>query len=72
MVSRENLDAFRTRFVFARDLAKLHKTSSRGLQRRLFEINIHPVVSPLLGACRQVIYEKTQDLIALFPALAHS
>ena len=69
LVSREGLDAFRLRYIFARDLAKLRKTSSRGLQSRLAEINIHPAVSPLLGACRQVIYEQTPALKKLFPTL---
>jgi hypothetical protein len=72
MVTREDLDAFHARYVLARDLAKICKTSSRCLQGRLDEISIHPVVSPLLGACRQVIYERTPDLIAVFPALAQS
>jgi hypothetical protein len=72
MVTRDDLDAFRARFVLARDLAKLHKTSSRSLQCHLSDVNIQPVASPLLGACRQVIYEKSPELIALFSALAHS
>lgn len=69
MVSRNGLDAFHSQYVLARDLAKLHKTSSRSLQSRLAEVNIHPVVSPLLGACRQVIYEKAPALTELFPEL---
>lgn len=71
MVSREGLDAFRTRYVFARDLAKLHKTSSRSLQSRLAEINIQPVLSATSGACRQVFYEQTQTLKELFPGLSN-
>ena len=71
LVTRNGLDTFHTQYVFARDLAKLHRTSSRSLQSRLAEINIHPVVSPLLGACRQVIYARTPTLKELFPELAH-
>lgn len=67
LVDREGLDAFHARYVFARDLAKMHKTSSRGLQSRLAKINIHPAVPSLLGACRQVIYEQTPELQALSP-----
>jgi len=67
MVTREDLDAFRARYVFARDLARIYRTSSRSLQSRLAEINIHPVVSPLLGVCRQVIYQRTSSLDKLFP-----
>lgn len=71
MVNREGLDAFRERYIFARDLAKLHKTSSRSLRSRLAEINIHPVASPVSGTCRQVIYEQTQTLRELFPESAN-
>ena len=72
MVDREALDTFRTRYVFARDLARLHKTSSRSLQDRLVEINIHPVVSPSPGTCRQLIYEQTPALKELFPSMAQT
>ena len=72
MVDREALDTFRTRYVFARDLARLHKTSSRSLQDRLAEINIHPVVSPSPETCRQLIYEQTPALKELFPAMAQT
>jgi hypothetical protein len=68
MVNREALDTFRARYVFARDLAKLHKTSARSLQSRLAEIDIYPAVSPTSGACRQIVYERTQTLLQLFPA----
>jgi hypothetical protein len=70
MVTRGDLDAFRARYVLARDLAKLNKTSSRSLQGRLAEVNIHPVVFPVLsGACRQLIYEKSAALSEIFPNL---
>jgi len=67
MVTRDGLKAFRDRYIFARDLAKLHKTSSRSLQFRLAEIAIHPVTCPAGGVGRQVIYEQTQALKELFP-----
>ena len=69
LVTREALDAFHASYVFARDLAKLRKTSSRSLQLRLAEINIHPAVSPMQDSCRQVIYERTQALTEIFPEL---
>lgn len=69
MVNRDALEAFRARYVFARDLAKLQNTSPRGLQSRLAEIDIHPVVSPISGMCRQIVYEKTAALRQLFPSL---
>ena len=71
VVTREGLNAFRTKYVFARDLAKLHRTNSRSLQARLAEINIQPVTSPLAGKCRQIIYEQTLALIRLFPMSAN-
>lgn len=72
IVTRDELDAFHARYVFARDLAKRQKTSSRSLQSRLAEINIHPVVSPMLGACRQVIFEQTPALKELFQAMTRT
>jgi hypothetical protein len=70
-VNRVALDRFRDHYVFARDLAKLRKTSSRSLQSQLAEIHIRPTVSPQLAACRQVIYEQTQALKELFPEIAN-
>jgi hypothetical protein len=70
MVNREGLDAFRAQYVFARDLAKLQKTSPRSLQSRLADIGIHPVVSPTNGACRQVVYERAVALADLFSEFA--
>lgn len=67
MVTRDGLNAFRDRYIFARDLAKLHMTSSRSLQFRLAEIGIHPVATPTGGAGRQLIYEQTPALKELFP-----
>lgn len=67
MVTRDGLNAFRDRYFFARDLAKLHMTSSRSLQFRLAEVGIHPVATPTGGAGRQLIYEQTPALEELLP-----
>lgn len=63
VVSRESLDAFLAEFVFARDLARRCKTTSRFLQAQLEVVGIHPVASPSLGTCRQVIYRRTAALL---------
>lgn len=65
LVTQHGLDTFQRKYIFARDLAKHHKTNSRSLQFRLAQVNILPVVSPSTGTCRQAIYAKTPELTEL-------
>jgi hypothetical protein len=69
LVNRKELNAFLSRFAFARDLAKFRGTSSRSLQSSLATLSIYAVVSPTHDICRQVIYERTPELDVLFPEL---
>ena len=71
IVDREALTRFRAHYIFARDLAKLINTSSRSLQAKLAALDVRPVESPRLEICRQLIFEKTPLLMALFPTLAN-
>ena len=69
LVSRDELDVFRTRYVLARDLADFRKTTSRSLLSRLAAIGIFAIVNPNRDPCRQAIFERTPELEVLFPEL---
>lgn len=50
------LEAFRLKFVFARDIAKAVGRSSRGVMQSLTALGIHPVAGPEINKCRQVMF----------------
>jgi hypothetical protein len=63
MVQREALEAFKGSYVFARDLAKHSRTSSRSLQAQIAAMGFHPIASPEIGGCRQVLYRLSESLL---------
>lgn len=66
-VLRENIEEFRTRHVFGRDLATLLNRSSKNTMQLLAEREIHPLHVPNEAACRQLIY-RDDDLLRNFLA----
>lgn len=51
-----DLEQFQERVVFARDLARLHRTSARGIAARLTKAGIAPVSGPHIDGGRQLLY----------------
>lgn len=67
MITRQALDEFQCKYVFARDLAGAEKTTSRALNRRLSVLGIRSATDHFSRPCRQLIYQWTPTLRALFP-----
>ncbi|WP_243647330.1 helix-turn-helix domain-containing protein [Aestuariirhabdus litorea] len=60
MVRRKELEAFKRRYVWARDLSKEHKTSPGKLVRMLEERGVKPVSGPAIDGGRQYVYVKNE------------
>lgn len=52
----DDLERFQKRFVFARDLARFHRTSARAFAARLSKEGISPVSGPRIDGGRQLLY----------------
>lgn len=55
-VGREELDAFTSKFVFLRDIAKAQGTSPRHMKELLLDRGIEPVTGPSVDGGRQYVY----------------
>ena len=58
-VTRDELQRFANTFIFGRDLAKLHATSSRSLATKLNDLGVSPVAGPGIDSCRQLVYRRS-------------
>lgn len=59
VVREDSIDAFNDAYVFAADLARTRRTSSRSLVRALSQDGVDPVAGPSLGNCRQIVYARS-------------
>lgn len=57
-VREENLNEFRRRFVFARDVAQARGSSARAVARHLAAVGRHPCSGPSVDGGRQLIYRR--------------
>lgn len=58
-VTRDELQRFATTYIFGRDLANLHATSSRSLATKLNDLGVSPVAGPGIDSCRQLVFRRS-------------
>jgi hypothetical protein len=58
-VTRDELQRFANTFIFGRDLAKSHATSSRSIATKLNDLGVSPVAGPSIDSCRQLVYRRS-------------
>jgi len=59
-VTRDEIQRFATTFIFGRDLAKSHATSSRSIATKLDDLGVSPVAGPGIDSCRQLVFRRSE------------
>ncbi|MCA3044451.1 MAG: hypothetical protein ING51_15700 [Rhodocyclaceae bacterium] len=58
LVARSAIREFGERYVFARDISRSQKTSSRKLALTLSQQGVEPVCAPWVDGCRQIVFAR--------------